>query len=64
MKERKEKDLYIKYGKKRYQTRECKELDPEQKNNNKKIAGMIRLISGISYYTRLTFKIEVWKKDN
>ncbi len=33
MKERKEKDLYIKYNKKRYWAREYKELDPKQKNN-------------------------------
>ncbi len=41
MKERKEKNLYIKYDKKRYQTREYKELDPKQRNDKGKIAGMI-----------------------
>ena len=59
MKERKEKGLYIKYDKKEYQTREYKKLDPEQRNNKKKVTNMIRLIDNISYYTRLIFKIEI-----
>ncbi len=64
MEERKKKDLYIKYGKKKYWARECKESDPEQKNDKKKVVGMMRLMGGISHRTRLAFKVEVWKGDS
>ncbi len=64
MKERKKKDLYIKCGKKRYWARECKELDPEQRNDKEKVVSIIRLINSISYRTRLAFKVEVQKGDS
>ena len=59
MEERKEKDLYIKYNKKKYWARECKKPDPEQRNNKGKVINIIRLISDISHRTRLAFKIEI-----
>ena len=42
MEKRKEKGLYIKCGKKEYQTREYKKLDPEQRNDKGKVTDMIR----------------------
>ena len=41
--ERKEKDLCIKYGKKGYQAREYKKLDPEQKNNKEIIIIILQI---------------------
>jgi len=64
MEERKEKDLYIKYGKKAYWARECKESDPEQRNDKGKVINIMRLMGGTPYRTRLIFKVEVWKDDS
>ncbi len=64
MEECKEKNLYIKYNKKSYQARECKESDPEQKNNKRKVVNIMRLMGGTSHYIRLTFKVEVQKGDS
>ena len=64
MEDRKKKDLCIKCGKKGYWARECKEPDPEQKNDKGKVVGMMRLMGGISHRTRLAFKVEIWKGDN
>ncbi len=59
MEERKEKDLYIKYGKKGYWAREYKKSDPEQKNDKGKVVGIMRLMGGILHRTRLVFKVKI-----